>query len=100
MIIRTVRMIFIPEKTEQFLTLFEQVAPAIRRFPGCHHLELWQDTRFSNIFTTYSHWISNEALQRYRESALFKQTWQDTRKLFAAPPVAHSYRLKVKIDAN
>lgn len=84
-------MTFSPADTGAFLHLFEGSAERIRQQPGCRHLELWQDERYSNIFTTYSTWSSREDLERYRSSAFFKETWQQTRKWFAAPAQAFSY---------
>ena len=83
-------MTFRPDALPVFLPLFDQTAPRIRAFPGCLHLELWQDERYPNILTTYSHWVDAPALAAYRESLLFRETWTRTRPLFAAPPVAHS----------
>lgn len=94
MLIRTVRMTFRPEAVPAFLELFAATAPQIRAFDGCHHLELWQDTRFRNILTTYSIWANEEHLQAYRASDLFKATWARTRSWFAAPAVAHSHLRK------
>lgn len=83
-------MVFAPEALADFLDLFEESSPRIRAFPGCLHLELWQDARFPNIMTTFSHWTGDDALQTYRESELFKSTWARTKPWFAAAPVAHS----------
>jgi quinol monooxygenase YgiN len=62
MLIRVVRMTFRAEKVGEFLENFAANKEKIRNFPGCHHLELWQDENQQNIFTTYSHWESEEAL--------------------------------------
>ena len=83
-------MTFRPDAVDDFLVLFDGAAPQIRAFPGCRHLALWQDDRFPNLLTTYSHWSDAEALERYRQSALFKATWAQTKRLFAAPPEARS----------
>jgi quinol monooxygenase YgiN len=94
MLIRTVRMTFRPDALEAFAALFEAAAPRIRAFPGCRHLELWRDASYPNILTTYSHWSTAEALEQYRTSDLFKETWRQTRPLFSAPPRAiSSYRV-------
>lgn len=84
-------MTFRPRDLEAFLQIFDESAPRIRAFPGCQHLELWQDTRFDNQLTTYSHWDSADALERYRQSSLFRETWARTKPLFAAPPQAFSH---------
>lgn len=90
MLIRTVRMTFDPARVPAFLALFEAAAPRIRAADGCTHLELWQDAAHPNILTTFSLWTGPEALEAYRRSALFAETWARTKPLFAAPPVAHS----------
>ena len=90
MLIRTVRMTLRPEAVPAFLDMFREARAQIRAFPGCRHLELWQDEKFPNIFTSYSHWQSAEALERYRESAFFRETWRTASAFFAAPAVAHS----------
>lgn len=60
--------------------------------PGCKDVTLLQDTRYPNIVSTLSHWTDESALEAYRNTEFFRQTWSATRKLFAAPPVAESYR--------
>lgn len=83
-------MTFRPEAFDTFMTIFDASAPKIRAFPGCMFLELWQDQQYPNILTTHSHWTGPDALEHYRQSDLFKQTWARTKPLFAAPPLAFS----------
>jgi quinol monooxygenase YgiN len=90
MITRIVKMTFQKEKTEEFLRIFAQSKEQIRQFPGCHQLELHQERSEGVIFFTYSYWESEESLNRYRESALFRQTWSQTKKLFSQKPQAWS----------
>lgn len=91
MLIRIVRMTFKEEATESFLSLFDRSSSNIRSMPGCRHLELWQDAESPNVFTTYSWWETDADLQSYRESTLFRSTWEEAKTLFAAPPKAQSY---------
>jgi len=90
MLIRIVRMTFVEEKVGEFLENFEQNKEKIRNFPGCQHLELWQDENQQNIFLTYSHWENEKALDQYRDSELFKSVWGVTKPLFAEKPIAFS----------
>jgi quinol monooxygenase YgiN len=90
MLVRIVRMTFQEDRVEDFLENFENNKQSIRNFPGCDHLELWQDENAKNIFLTYSHWESEKALNQYRDSELFKTVWSFTKALFAARPVAFS----------
>jgi quinol monooxygenase YgiN len=92
MLIRTVRMTFQPEKVAGFLEIFNNTKDKIRGFKGCHHLELWQDHCQENIFTTYSFWDDEAALNQYRESELFKEVWGQTKVLFSEKPRAYSQK--------
>ena len=92
-------MTFRPEARTEFLEHFDASAPKIRAFKGCHHLELWQGGRFPNICTTFSVWEDEDALEHYRNSSLFQQTWQKVKPLFAAAPVAHSHTVLRACDA-
>jgi len=83
-------MTFREEAVKAFLENFEANKQKIRNFPGCSHLELWQDENNKNIFMTYSHWQSEESLNQYRDSELFKTVWSFTKTLFAEKPVAFS----------
>lgn len=93
-LLRVVRMTFQPERAGDFLAIFEASSPHIRAFEGCRHLELWQDADDPNVFLTYSHWDSPQALENYRHSELFRSTWAKTKPLFADRPVAFSTRRK------
>jgi heme-degrading monooxygenase HmoA len=76
---------------ENFLKIFRKNKSAIGNFTGCSHLDLLRDVQNPSIFTTYSHWESEEALNEYRNSALFSIVWLQTKLLFDDQPQAHSY---------
>lgn len=90
MLIRIVRLTLAPRHVSEFHAHFETVAPRIRQFEGCEHLELWTDATYSNVVVTHSHWVDDAALQAYRESALFRSAWAAVKPLFAARPEAFS----------
>ncbi len=90
MLVRIVKMTFREDAIETFQQLFESRKELIRNFEGCCHLELWQDKTNSNIFFTYSLWQSEEALNNYRQSHFFDDTWVQTKQLFAGRPEAWS----------
>ncbi|MDO1500480.1 antibiotic biosynthesis monooxygenase family protein [Winogradskyella maritima] len=98
MLVRVVKLSFKPEDIETFLANFETNKDKIRNFEGCEHLELWQDEYKSNQFFTYSHWVSEDALNNYRQSELFKNVWSKTKPLFNAKPEAWSVRQKAILD--
>lgn len=90
MIKRIVKLTFQEDKLDSFQTIFEESRQKIRQFPGCHHLELWASKNPGNIFFTYSLWESEDALENYRKSELFTETWSRTKVLFADKPEAWS----------
>jgi heme-degrading monooxygenase HmoA len=83
-------MTFKEGSTRTFLDFFHSRKQQIMNFPGCHHLELWQDKQHPNVYFTYSHWENEEALDHYRYSAFFKETWAITKQYFSAKAEAYS----------
>ena len=98
MLIRTVRMTFRAEEVDNFLALFEASKNKIRKFEGCQHLELLKDYNQSNIFSTYSIWESEAALNDYRNSALFAEVWRETKAKFEAKPIAFSSKKFIEVE--
>ena len=84
-------MTFEDGRTEEFLGLFDKVSDQIRAFPGCRHLALLRDRDEPTVFATYSLWDSQESLNAYRSSDLFRETWYKTKAMFSEAPVARSY---------
>ena len=91
-------MTFRENVVNDFLSLFEERKDLIRNFDGCNHLELWQDAHNPCVFFTYSKWLSEQHLDHYRFSELFKDTWTKTKALFAAKPAAWSVIPKIKVS--
>lgn len=91
-LIRIVRMTFRKDEVEHFLDLYRKSHQRIRDFKGCLHLELWQDYHNDHIFTSYSEWVDEEALEAYRHSEVFREIWKGTKRFFAGRPEAHSFR--------
>lgn len=90
MIKRIVKLTFQADKTEAFEAIFEESKQYIRARQGCQHLELWRCTAPDNIYFTYSYWDSEDDLNAYRHSDLFRKTWAKTKVLFAGKPEAWS----------
>jgi heme-degrading monooxygenase HmoA len=88
-------MIFKEDSIETFRQLFNSRKELIRHFEGCQHLELWQDKTHPYIFFTYSLWQSEDALNNYRQSHFFDDTWLQTKQLFAGKPEAWSVQQQV-----
>ena len=90
MFVRIVKMRFQEDKIEAFLANFNHVKEKIRHFEGNQYLELYQDKNDPRIFFTYSYWQTEENLENYRNSVLFKEVWSYTKKLFSDKPEAWS----------
>ena len=83
-------MKFREEEVNNFLELFESVEHKIRNFEGCNGLQLLRQTDDTSTLFTYSLWDTEENLNHYRFSELFKTTWAKTKILFADKPEAWS----------
>lgn len=84
MIKRVVKMTFRPEAVDAFIyEVFEQSKSQIRAFPGCKHMELLRGLAQPNVLFTLSLWEDETALDVYRQSELFQNTWARTKALFA-----------------
>lgn len=89
MITRIVQLNFQEHLVNEFLTMFDTTGPKIRAFEGCMSVELVRDKYKPYVFFTLSKWESEEALEAYRQSELFKNTWKETKALFSLP--AHAW---------
>ncbi|CAL2107197.1 Antibiotic biosynthesis monooxygenase [Tenacibaculum sp. 190524A02b] len=98
MFVRIVKLSFQPEKVEEFLSNFNEKKVFIRNVPGCRLLELYRDKENSNIFFTYSYWDTEQDLENYRNSDLFKGVWAKTKVLFNDKPMAWSVDKMVSLD--
>ncbi|MEQ8471191.1 MAG: putative quinol monooxygenase [Marinoscillum sp.] len=90
MITRIVRMTFDPDSTESFEKIFAESKEKIRTMEGCEYLSLHVDHHHPNIYYTVSKWQSQAALDTYRQSDFFKNTWARTKVLFSEKPSAYS----------
>jgi (4S)-4-hydroxy-5-phosphonooxypentane-2,3-dione isomerase len=90
MFVRIVKMSFHEENISKFLENFDFVKEKIRNSEGNRYLELYQDKNNPSIFFTYSYWETEQDLENYRQSALFEEVWNFTKKLFNDKPEAWS----------
>ncbi len=93
MIKRIVKLTFRVEEIATFKQIFEESKNKIKAREGCLHVELLQATDQAHIFFTFSIWENEDALEGYRKSDLFIQTWAKTKVLFADKPAAWSVNL-------
>ena len=90
MFVRIVKLSFHEENIPVFLENFELMKEKIRNAEGNHFLELYQDKNNKCIFFTYSYWETEADLENYRNSELFYDVWNFTKKLFNDKPEAWS----------
>jgi len=90
MLVRIVKMEFQQAKVNTFLDLFYSTRDKIANFDGCTSLELFNSIDAENILFTYSTWESQQHLENYRNSDLFKQVWVKTKEMFCNKPEAWS----------
>ncbi|QIE58301.1 antibiotic biosynthesis monooxygenase [Rasiella rasia] len=100
MFTRIVKMEFKAEEVSSFLANFETVKSKIRNFPGCQHLKLLRDKKDLNTFFTYSKWNSEEDLEAYRSSDLFKGIWATTKPKFRSKAAAWSVDVIEEIQSE
>jgi len=83
-------MTFREDSSETFKEFTTSIKGTIKSFDGCLHLDMLRDINNSNVFFSYSHWVSEDHLNRYRNSEFFKATWLKTKQWFDAKPDAWS----------
>ncbi|WP_159798972.1 putative quinol monooxygenase [Flavobacterium sp. MK4S-17] len=98
MFIRIVKMHFREGTTDAFLSNFDEVKQHIRNFPGNRFLELYRDKQDATVFFTYSYWETEQDLENYRNSDLFKEVWAFTKQLFSEKAQAWSVDRLVTLD--
>jgi heme-degrading monooxygenase HmoA len=98
MFVRIVKLSFHEKNIPAFLENFELMKQKIRNAPGNRFLELYQDKNNKCIFFTYSYWETEQDLENYRNSELFYDVWNFTKKLFNDKPEAWSVDKLVTIE--
>ncbi len=90
MITRFVKLTFKEEKIDDFIAIWNESRKSIQAFDGCNFVEMHQARVPNNVCFTHSIWESEEALNAYRHSDLFKAVWAETKALFDDRPEAWS----------
>jgi len=70
------------EERERFIQLFEIHREAISSMPGCQSLQIFHDLDSTCVFFTVSNWQTDDHLQQYRNSMVFKSLWPEVKSLF------------------
>ena len=90
MITRIVKMTFKPEGVDRFKEIFYTSQKLIGAFEGCNRVDLMNDINNECIFFTLSYWNTEEDLNAYRQSYLFRNTWSKVKPLFSEKAEAWS----------
>jgi len=90
MMYRIVRLQFLPEHCQAFLTVFEDRRARVVGFNGCRSLKLMNDAQNSCVFYTFSCWESEAALEAYRTSEVFQTLWYVIKPWFSEKAQAWS----------
>ena len=98
MFVRIVKMSLDSKFIPEFQEMFDEKKSTIRNSEGCLLLELYQDKNNPEIFFTYSYWENESYLEKYRNSAFFKETWKQTKAYFNGKPEAWSVNKKVSLQ--
>lgn len=88
--IRIVKLTFNPDKVSDFKEFIAHYRAQIVSFEGCQGVDFLQDKTSPAIFFTYSHWESESALEKYRNSELFHHVWSTVKQWFGDRPQAWS----------
>jgi quinol monooxygenase YgiN len=92
-IVRLVRLKVDPKKVEEFKALFESLYDGIRAHRGCISLRLITDLEGLGEFFTLSEWESPEALEAYRQSFFFRETWPRVKAFLKEKAWAQSFHI-------
>ena len=85
-------MTFREDSSETFKEFASSIKDTIKSFDGCLHLDMLRGIHNPNIFFSYSHWVSENHLNSYRDSEFFKTTWSKTKLWFSDKPEAWSVK--------
>lgn len=88
MITRIVKMNVNELDIEKFKLLVQPYQSKILAFKGCVQVDIMRDKKNRTQFFSYSIWESEEALENYRNSKMFREIWAEIKKLLSSPTIA------------
>ena len=68
--------------SDEFLEIFNQNKQVLAKSDGCIRLEIFKSTNDTDTYFTISNWQSEDHLEMYRQSELFKDIWSKVKPLF------------------
>jgi len=88
MITRIVKLNIESSAVDEFMSVLGQVRHRIEQFEGCRSLELLSDKKDRTVFFSYSIWESEDHLDKYRNSEVFREIWNAIKKYVTSKPNA------------
>lgn len=94
MINRIVKLRFCDEYSNHFEKIFKETKPFILNQKGCLSVVLMKNIDHKNEFFTYSTWDSQDDLNNYRKTTLFKTVWKSLKPNFVSKAEAWSLEIQ------
>ncbi len=88
MITRIVKMNVNVLDVKKFKDLVQAYQNKILAAQGCKQVNIMCDKKIKTKFFSYSIWESEQDLENYRNSEMFKKTWNEVKQLFSSPAQA------------
>jgi len=88
MITRIVKMQILESKIDNYQEIVKPYVANIISFPGCKGVRVLKDKNSKTIIFTYSLWESEQDLEKYRKSEMFREIWYKVKQLFSVPAEA------------
>lgn len=93
MIVRLVALKIQLDKVEEFKQFFGTIYDGIRAAQGCLSLRVVADLEGLGEFFTVSEWESAAALEAYKNTAFFRETWPRVKTFLRDKPWAQSFQV-------
>lgn len=90
MITRLVKLSLQSDKAKEFETIFYQTQSLIESFEGCQKTNLLKVEGTQSQYFTISYWQTEQDLENYRASTLFKSVWAKVKPLFSEKAEAYT----------
>ncbi len=89
MITRIVKLSFQNQYCPHFESMFPKIQQIVFSSKGCKEVKLLKSME-KGLYFTYSHWDTEQSLEDYRQSDVFKKIWSDFKTNFKDAPQAWS----------
>lgn len=88
MITRIVKMSILESEIERYQEIVKPYKSKILSSPGCKDVQIFKDINNKSIVFSYSVWETEQDLENYRKSEMFRKVWNEVKTLFSNPAEA------------